>query len=466
MNWTINLMYAVLLTSFTGMVLFGFWYGIGRLMERTGFLNVVYELLKVVLVFWYVPVAYAALVYENNTNIYLGGFLFRGTPVIRLISEIFCVSWLGITGLLLIRYAFIVVNSRKAYRFAVFCEGWEFECFKEVCKELKVHPDRIELAMNKNEQVPKIIGVCKPMIILPAKEFTKEELRVIFMHELTHYKQKDLWLIYLSELAKCFHFFNPCIWIFATKVQYWGEYACDYEVVARMGNLKSYFSVIVKMAIDVDNNGILAAHLVEKKNDLVDRMERMRRSYRMKNKSKVKAGLLVAAMIILSTCSVSAATVTAGNTYVKAYFATIPEEKDVEAVTATAQARTVEEEMVEHEETAFEEGITVEEGEVDYRTRSGSYVYGWKIGRNSAKKSDDFNAESGGYITVTASSSADVSFRMGIIEPDGTHRYVDSERGAASHVFDLDQTGTYSIYIQNMTGDTIGVSGSYYVSTP
>lgn len=465
MNWTINLMYAVLLTSVTGTVLFGFWYGIGRLMERTGFLNVVYELLKVVLVFWYVPVAYAVLVYENNTNIYYGGFLFRETPVIRPISVIFCESWLCVIGFLLIRYAFTVVNSRKAYRLAVFCEGREFKCFEEVCKELKVHPDRIELVMDKNEQVPKIIGVCKPMIILPAKEFTKEELRVILMHELTHYKQMDLWMIYLSELAKCFHFFNPCIWIFATKVQYWGEYACDYEVVKRMGKLKAYFSVIAKMAIDAGDHSILEAHLVEKKNDLVDRMERMRRSYRMKNKSKVKAGLLIAAMIITSTCSVSAATVTAGNTYVKAYFATA--DQNIEGYETTASAKSAEDvKMVEYEAAAFEEGVTVEKGEVDYRTRDGSYAYAWTIGKNSAKKSEDFNASSGGSITVSATASPDVSFRMGIIEPGEKLRYVNSKDGYAAHKFELDKDGVYSVYVQNMTDGTISVGGSYYVKTP
>lgn len=461
MNWTINLMYAVLMTSISGTLLFGFWYGIGRLMESTGFLNVVYELLKVVLVFWYVPVAYAVLVYENNTSIYLGGFLFRGTPAIRLISKIFCFCWLLIVGLFLIRYTVIVWNSRRAYRYAIFCDDREYACFEEVCKELKINPDKVDLVQDKNELVPKIIGVQRPMIILPTKEFTNEELRVIYMHELTHYRQKDLWLIYFSELAKCFHFFNPVVWIFSKKVQYWGEYACDYEVVERMGNLKAYFGVIVKMAIEVDNRGILAAHLVEKKNDLVDRMERMKRSYRMKNKSKFKAGLLVAAMIIMSTCSVSAATVTAGNTYVKAYFATVDQEQ--ENFAQIAKERSIDEsDFVEYEESAFDEGVVVEEGEVDYRNRA-SYTYGWTIGRYAAKKSNDFSASSGGYISVSATSDASVSFRMGIIEPDGTHRYVNSSSGYAAYKFDLDQTGTYSVYVQNMTGSTIDVSGSYYV---
>lgn len=463
MDWTINLTYAVITTSVTGAFLFGFWYGIGRLMEYTGFLNVVYEMMKAVLLFWYLPIVYIVLLYENTHNIVWGGFLFVGTPAIWLFCRIFSVIWLLGVGLLLIRYAVKVWSTRRAYKYAIFCDGWEYDYFEEICEELNIKVGKVELVQDIHEEIPKIVGVIKPMIVLPVKEYTKAELRVIFIHELTHYKQKDLWLIYFSELAKCFHFCNYFVWKFSKQVQYWGEYACDYDSVPRIGSLSAYFEVIATMAIEKDNRGILAAHLVEKQTDLVDRMERMKRSYMMKNKSKLKAGLLVAAMVIMSTCSVSAATVTAGNGYVKAHFATAVEEKEAEVASALALARTTtSDEFVEHEEAGFPEGVTVEVGEVNSSNRAGA-MFDWTIGKNGAKKSDDFSASSGNTITVTVVGDSNVTYKAGIIEPDGTHRYVDSINGYANHQFALDQTGTYSVYVQNLTSGTITVSGSYIV---
>lgn len=461
MDWTIKLTYAVITTGITGSVLFGFWYGIGRIMEGTGFLNVVYEMMKAVLLFWYFPIAYIVLAYENAHNIYLGGFLFAGTPAIWLFCRIFTGIWLLVVGLLLIRYAVNVWSTRRAYKYAIFCDGWEYDYFEEICTQMNIKVGKVELVQDIKEEIPKIVGVIKPVIVLPVREYTREELRVIFIHELTHYKQKDLWLIYFSELAKCFHFCNYFVWKFTEEVQYWGEYACDYDSVPRVGSLSEYFEVIVAMAVEKDNRGILSAHLVEKKNDLVDRMERMKRSYMMKNKSKLKAALLVAAMMIMSTCSVSAATVTAGRGYVKAHFATAVEEKEAEVASALALARTTTtDESVEHEEVGFPEGVTVEVGEVHSSSRAGS-MFDWTIGRNSAKKSDNFSQSSGGHITVVVDADSSVVYKAGIIEPDGTHRYVDSINGYANHRFELDQTGTYSVYVQNMTSGTITVRGSY-----
>lgn len=461
MDWTIKLTYAVLTTGITGTVLFGFWYGIGRIMECTGFLNVVYEMMKAVLLFWYFPIAYIVLAYENAQNIYLGGFLFAGTPAIWLFCRTFTGIWLLVVGLLLIRYAVNVWSTRRAYKYAIFCDGWEYDYFEEICTQMNIKVGKVELVQDIKEEIPKIVGVIKPMIVLPVREYTREELRVIFIHELTHYKQKDLWLIYFSELAKCFHFCNYFVWKFSEEVQYWGEYACDYDSVPRVGSLSEYFEVIVTMAVEKDNRGILSAHLVEKKNDLVDRMERMKRSYMMKNKSKLKAALLVAAMMIMSTCSVSAATVTAGNGYVKTYFSTVVQEKEAKAASALALARTTtSDEFVEHEEAGFPAGVTVEVGEVNTKSR-GVNGFDWTIGRNSAKKSDNFSASSGGRITLTVEGDSSVTYKAGIIEPDGTLRYVDSSNGCAYHQFELDQTGTYSVYVQNMTSGKITVRGSY-----
>lgn len=58
-KWTIlELTMAVLLTSLTGGILTLVWQGIGRGMERAGFTNITFELLKAVVIFYFLPLSF------------------------------------------------------------------------------------------------------------------------------------------------------------------------------------------------------------------------------------------------------------------------------------------------------------------------------------------------------------------------------------------------------------------------
>ena len=52
MSWMIELTFAILLTSVTGSILLLLWYFIGRLLQRSGYLNIQYLLLKIELLFF------------------------------------------------------------------------------------------------------------------------------------------------------------------------------------------------------------------------------------------------------------------------------------------------------------------------------------------------------------------------------------------------------------------------------
>lgn len=52
------------------------------------------------------------------------------------------------------------------------------------------------------------------------------------------------------------------------------------------------------------------------------------------------------------------------------------------------------------------------------------------------------------------------SIRAGIIQPDGSKRYIIAN-GNDSHVFELTMSGSYRIYIQNETTESVHVEGAY-----
>jgi hypothetical protein len=197
-----------------------------------------------------------------------------------------------------------------------------------------------------------------------------------------------------------------------------------------------------------------------KEDDLVRRMKLMKKTYKIQKKAKWKAAVLVAVMVLASVCSVSAATVATGNLYLKIYNATVVDENELDV----AGLADVYGPFEEFEETGdFPEDVTVTIGEVNTKARSDPSFY-WTISASNATRTDNFSASSGQKIgvSVTATSTS-ATFRAGIIEPDGTRRYVNSVNGVMSYSFPLDQDGKYSVYVQNMGSSEITVTGSYYV---
>lgn len=455
-------MFAVLLTTLTGTILFVIWYGIARLLEYLGFINIIYEMMKGVLPFWLFPLSYIILKTDRMWFDKWGGFLFEYTPFNYWASIVFCTVWFAGATLFLAKYIFDNWRISRRYRMGVCADSFKMKCFEDACRELKLDSKRFRLVECANSGISKIFGIGKPTIVIPDTRLDEEEYRVIFIHELTHYKQKVVWLKHLTVIALSLNFMNPTIWIFDRKVQEWGEYACDHESIKRIGSMKGYFTILLNLAIGGRQYSGLQANLVERKGDLESRILKMKRSYKiMNNKKKWMAVLAVAVMMVTSTVSVSAATITAGNAYVSLYNASVVEKRNAVAEEVGEQN------MVLHYADALDEGYTEEVGEVEapanYSTRA---VWGlnWDIAKNMSKRTDYFDVTGGKKIAISVNiSPSDAVVRAGIIKPDGSREYVEGH-GSFMYIFDAATTGKYSVYVQNVSGVAIHVDGAYYIT--
>jgi beta-lactamase regulating signal transducer with metallopeptidase domain/protocatechuate 3,4-dioxygenase beta subunit len=80
---------------------------------------------------------------------------------------------------------------------------------------------------------PKVIGLVRPTILLPASAvsgLSTDELELILAHELAHVRRYDMWVNLLQRLAEAVLFFNPALWYLSRRVSLLREYCCD-EVV-------------------------------------------------------------------------------------------------------------------------------------------------------------------------------------------------------------------------------------------
>ena len=100
------------------------------------------------------------------------------------------------------------------------------------CEEKLNIKTRVELSCNPLIASPMLIGFFRPRIILPSHEWEDKELSYIFVHELIHYKQRDMFYKWLIQIVVCVHWFNPFVYLLEKEVNKSCELSCDEKVIA------------------------------------------------------------------------------------------------------------------------------------------------------------------------------------------------------------------------------------------
>ncbi|HEY4245704.1 MAG TPA: M56 family metallopeptidase [Lacunisphaera sp.] len=84
---------------------------------------------------------------------------------------------------------------------------------------------------------PAIGGLWKPYLLIPsslAERLSENELRLVMLHELGHWRRGDNAVSLLIHCALIAHWFNPMAWIFAGMARADCELACDEFVLGHM----------------------------------------------------------------------------------------------------------------------------------------------------------------------------------------------------------------------------------------
>lgn len=461
MAWAIDLTYAVLLTSLTASILFLGWLLFAFILERLGFINIIFHVMKGVVPFWFFPLSFLILAIDNLLYNEWGGFLFRYTPLIAKLSVAFVSMWLVGVGYFHCRYISETIRLRHRYMKAPFVNNFCWQCFIEACASNELDAKEFRVVYSEWDNSPKIFGLNNPIVILPYGTYTEEELELIYTHELTHYLQNLMKLKQRTMMAYTYHFFNPFVRWFGVKVNRWGEYACDNSTQIYVGGAGYYFRTLLAMRPEYrEATSMTQSNLVEKPSELEVRIIKIKRSDRdMSMKKKILACLTMVTVFGISTITVSAATIGIANAYVRLYDSSVVENESLDTVVVDGT------EIVLHTADGLNEGFIEEEGEVTqtYGARSVAGIE-WEIKKNRSKKTPDFSATAGQTITVTiVCSPSDAVIHAGIIRPDGSRLYAEGS-GTFTCPFPVYTDGKYSVYVQNLSNGTISLSGSYIIT--
>ncbi len=157
---------------------------------------------------------------------------------------------------------------------------------------------------------PMIVGLFSPTIILPKREFSEEELRLILKHELIHFKSKDLFIKAFMLLSQGVNWFNPFFGLFAKSAMQECEMYCDERVMAGETDQskKLYCQSILNTAAEAAKpisrlTPVLSSSFNMGKEGLKQRLKTI-----LSVKKKYGLGIIscaVAALIVLSGCAFS-----------------------------------------------------------------------------------------------------------------------------------------------------------------
>jgi cell division protein FtsI (penicillin-binding protein 3) len=99
--------------------------------------------------------------------------------------------------------------------------------------------------------VPAVVGVVRPMILLPIQlttQLTSEQIDMLLAHELAHIKRFDHLVNLLQRIVEAALFFHPAVWVLSRWIRVEREHCCD-DLVVRAGNHRfAYAESLVRVA--------------------------------------------------------------------------------------------------------------------------------------------------------------------------------------------------------------------------
>ncbi|WP_394582168.1 BlaR1 family beta-lactam sensor/signal transducer [Cytobacillus firmus] len=131
-------------------------------------------------------------------------------------------------------------------------------------------------------KTPMTFGLFKTYVVLPRhfdQWLSEKDIEYIFLHELTHYKNKDFAVNYLMVILQILYWFNPLVWLAFRRMRLDREIACDAGVLNSLdeqayleyGNSIIHFAHKASRAVTID----LANHLNGSKEQIKTRIKKI-----------------------------------------------------------------------------------------------------------------------------------------------------------------------------------------------
>lgn len=158
--------------------------------------------------------------------------------------------WAGGCGLFLLRMAAGTWAVWRILRSTRPVPGRAWQQLLAECQEILGLHGTVRLRMAGPGFVPSAAGLLRRTVLIPdeARDWTREQRKLVLLHELGHFRRGDLWAHALGRLACALHWFNPFVWMLQRHLAVEREFACDELVLERGAHPDDYATLLFEMA--------------------------------------------------------------------------------------------------------------------------------------------------------------------------------------------------------------------------
>ena len=110
---------------------------------------------------------------------------------------------------------------------------------------------RVTVAVCERIAAPVLVGIVRPIILLPPAALTgwsPDEIEMVLLHELAHVRRWDNLVNLVQRLVESLLFFHPAVWLVSSWVRREREACCDAVVVGRTNRPHAYAEMLVALA--------------------------------------------------------------------------------------------------------------------------------------------------------------------------------------------------------------------------
>ena len=213
---------------------------------------------------------------------------------------------------------------------------------------------------------PLVVGLGRPVLLLPGRPLPADEREVVLLHELTHLRRHDLAHKALLFVPCAVHWFNPLVWVMLVLANRDLELSCDAAVVRLYGAEARAPYARTLLELEARRSRFLPLCSAFNKNALEERIGAIMRS------RKTSAAALAVALVLVVALTAVLAT-------------NAPRERPI----ASASGLTIRDNGVV---TAYQEGVWDSSGELKPDPQTGHYYTKEQYEQVAALKTEGYES--------------------------------------------------------------------------
>lgn len=214
---------------------------------------------------------------------------------------------IGIITLLLLKIIPYITYKSLVLRNSKVVDKEDIVKIFNTCKEELNLNRKIQLRICNTVGSPMLIEVFHPIVLIPHIDENHKRLKMIFLHELNHYKRKDIIIKAFGLIVNAIHWFNPVIFIMLKEIDKYCEYSIDEKVVEEMDiNDRKYYgeTILSLISSSIVKKSSLTTAMGSSGKQLKTRLENMIYSFKISRKKQIISSF-TAILILISGFTVA-----------------------------------------------------------------------------------------------------------------------------------------------------------------